>query len=405
MTIGTRQTIPATLSMMLKFIGIVAALATLASIGGAQSVTINPQADTLLRLFCTYRTANGDAVSSRDVSWTVRKPSVAQVVAVPGTSRMRHVFIKASVAGDSTAIICSATVSARTYRDSVFVRGASVTRILAQLGPFPLIAPPEPAPVPPPPPTTGGTPYLVEDFNAYTSTGELIASPKFAASAWDVNPQQITLDLAGGVGGTPAMRFDFPDRTTWAGRCTDWGVARLIPAPANTKKLWGEFYVKFSSNWTAVAPAAWSCTSGIDYKFVHGTVEGNALGQYGRFQINHNDAQWYLGTPNAADQWTTHPTATMATHGTNPNPAPADFYDGQFHRYRLEFKLSSTPTSTDGGIRIWVDSHLLIDKQGLVIDRPFFYGFKLGANLNQGPGQLQSITWDSMRVWTVNPGW
>jgi hypothetical protein len=60
--------------------------------------------------------------------------------------------------------------------------------------------------------------------------------------------------------------------------------------------------------------------------------------------------------------------------------------------------LSTSATSPDGGFRIWVDSHLLVDKRGLVVDHPSFIEFKLSANLSQGPGQPQTITWDNLRV-------
>jgi hypothetical protein len=40
-----------------------------------------------------------------------------------------------------------------------------------------------------------------------------------------------------------------------------------------------------------------------------------------------------------------------------------------------------------------------------VINNPAFWSVILGANMNQGPGQVQSLTWDNIKVWTQNPGW
>jgi hypothetical protein len=95
----------------------------------SQGLSIQEQPDTARRYWCTYRSASGAAVSSREVFWTVRKPEVARVVAVPGTSRMRYVYVQA-LNLDSTVVVCSTIVSGVRYADSVPVKGEQVTKLV-----------------------------------------------------------------------------------------------------------------------------------------------------------------------------------------------------------------------------------------------------------------------------------
>lgn len=112
-----------------------------------QSVTMQVQPDTAFRIFATYRTASGSVSSSRDVS-VVSRSGVCTVAPVPGTTRGRYVFVRALDEGNCW-IVASATVSGRTYRDSLHVASFQQTRFVVRLAP---VALPPPAPPPPPPP-------------------------------------------------------------------------------------------------------------------------------------------------------------------------------------------------------------------------------------------------------------
>lgn len=105
------------MSRLLFLFAIALALTTSA---GAQSVTIVQQADTGLRLFATYRTASGAAVSTRPIVWAVVNADSGrvQIVPIPGTSWARYVRVIGIAAG-SVSLQASATVSGRMYADTL----------------------------------------------------------------------------------------------------------------------------------------------------------------------------------------------------------------------------------------------------------------------------------------------
>ena len=97
--------------------------------------------------------------------------------------------------------------------------------------------------------------------------------------------------------------------------------------------------------------------------------------------------------------------------------APYDpLWDGLWHRYRIEAKLSTTATSGDGIMRLWLDDVRYINVtninttdflpptgDGLVWDKIDWTA--LGANLNQGPDHVMSIWRGLVRVYNQDPGW
>lgn len=115
-----------------------------------QSVTMTVQPDTAFRVFATYRSASGSASSSVNVAVVSRFPSCA-IVPVPGTTRGRYVFVQGTAAG-TCWIVASATVSGRTYFDSLYVASSQQTRFAVAVAPVPAPAPSPPPPPPPPSP-------------------------------------------------------------------------------------------------------------------------------------------------------------------------------------------------------------------------------------------------------------
>jgi hypothetical protein len=243
---------------------------------------------------------------------------------------------------------------------------------------------------------SAAVPFLEEDFSTYTSTANLLANPNnYYATAEDFRTGQINLDESVGFGGsTKSMRYDFPDRTGeggsgTSGRCTDYTISRMLKTDGR-KHVWIEVYARFSPNFVVRAPDAWGCTSASELKFLFGSVTGGPS----RFNLEFQTNRWIFGYPG-------NETAVVR----DGSPAPSTLWDGQWHRFRFEFKVSSATDVADGAARAWVDDVQIADVSGVVINRTGLYGIPLGRNLNQGPGQLQSIWWGRIRLYETNPGW
>lgn len=254
------------------------------------------------------------------------------------------------------------------------------------------------------------TASLVEDFSTYTSTANLHADPR---NIYD--PEEfggpwgqwglITLDTTTGINdigvgtSTKSMKYTWPDRTLATGvqpdgpRCGDFYMKKGIAIPPVTE-LWAEFYVKFSANWTSKAPAAWACASNPDYKFIFlATLPG------GRFDLKNDYAglgtRWDANYPGGGEG--------------NANFVANVFHDAQWHRIRIHSKVSLA--GANGIHEIWLDGTLVSTRTTLVtttlagVAQVSIYGIKLGNNINQGPGQVQTLHWGLIRLFTANPGW
>lgn len=248
-------------------------------------------------------------------------------------------------------------------------------------------------------------PMLVEDFSTYTSTANFHSDPRNIYNneefggpwgQWNL----IELDTTTGVGevglGTSrkSMKFTWPNRTNATGvqpdanRCADFYILKGLPITP-VQELWGEFWVKFSPNWTSKAPASWNCASNPDYKFIFfGTLPSS------RFSIKNDYAG--LGT-----RW--DPTAPGQGDGDN-NFVFNNFHDGQWHRVRMHAKVASG--GANGVHQVWLDDVLVYSRTGITtLNQTSIYLVNLGNNLNQGPGHVQTLHWGSIRLYNQNPGW
>jgi uncharacterized protein YjdB len=248
-------------------------------------------------------------------------------------------------------------------------------------------------------------PMLVEDFSTYVSTSHLHADPRNIYNSeefggpwgqWNL----IELDTTTGVSevglGTSrkSMKFTWPNRTNATGvqpdanRCADFYILKGIPITP-VQELWGEFWVKFSPNWTSKAPASWNCASNPDYKFIFfGTLPSS------RFSIKNDYAG--LGT-----RW--DPTAPGQGDGDN-NFQFNNFHDGQWHRVRMHAKVASG--GANGIHEVWLDDVLVYSRTGITtLNQTSIYLVNLGNNLNQGPGHVQTLHWGAIRLYNQNPGW
>jgi len=238
-------------------------------------------------------------------------------------------------------------------------------------------------------------PVVDEDFSHYHNTADLLANPRatFLPSE-DLLVQQITLDSTVGFGASShSMRYTYPDRTREGGsgtngRCTSYTISRAVRT-GDRRHVWVEAWLKFSTNFTIVAPAAWRCTSNPDLKLLFGGVSGGES----RFNLLMQQAYWIWGYPGRED-------AVVLR-----SPQPARMYDGQWHRYRMEMKVSSAPGVADGIARLWIDDALRSDLHNVVVNRTGIWAVHLARNINQGPDHPQSIWWGRVRVWDVDPGW
>jgi len=343
---ATSETIPGTATTVVNVV--LAASVSLAP-AGASVVQGNSVA-----LSATVRDKNGNILSGHPVTWSSLSGTIASVNASgsvkglsPGTATIKAVV-------DTT----SATTTVRV--DSL----------------------------------SSSVPWLLEDFSSYTSTANLLADPRGIYSVGeDETPSQVFLDKTVGYGSsTQSMRFDFPDRTSeggsgTSGRCTDFTVGRNINLPSPQTEIWLEVEAKFSNGFTSLAPSSWGCTSAAAYKFVFGrTPTGRfnlVLGIFG--------SSYTFGWP--------------ANQEPSDDPMPFTPFDGQWHVYRMHFKVSTPSSAANGACELWVDGVLVKSFTGIVESNSNIYGLAIGRNMNQGPGQPESEWWGRIAVWNTNPGW
>jgi hypothetical protein len=250
--------------------------------------------------------------------------------------------------------------------------------------------------------STGGgsssAPWLVEDFSRYSSTTDLLSSA--FGVVWSVGEdegtQYITLDASGGApgGSGKSMKYTWPDRSNDPNICHDFTVGRNLTLPSQVQEVWIEIWAKFSSNFSTGPLSQCTGISTPAYKFVFGRVDVSS-----RFQVILGG----YGGPNGHINFG-YPDHEDANDTDFTTPPPSAYFDGQWHRWRMHFKVSAGGTNNGTAI-LYVDNTLVHAFTNVTIARNFIYGIALGRNLNQGPIQLQSLNWGSVRLWNVSPGW
>jgi hypothetical protein len=253
--------------------------------------------------------------------------------------------------------------------------------------------------------STGATKIRVNSVaNDLQFTGTAITTGTLAgAYTAPVSPfLDLVLDKTVGYGGrTQSLRFDKYDRTDQGGsgttgRCTDAGISRSF-ATNNIPHIWIEMYLKFTPGFTVIAPSAWGCTSGADQKLIHGAVsQGPGGGQDSRFGLDMEEYGWTIYAP---------PNDGRFPVNNAIGPSPSSVVDGNWHQVRLEWAVSSTPGAADGVWAGWIDGSSIGSYRNAVIDRGGIYAVKMLANMNQGPGALESIWFGQVKIYNTNPGW
>ncbi|MEP6475032.1 MAG: hypothetical protein ABJC74_15005, partial [Gemmatimonadota bacterium] len=236
----------------------------------------------------------------------------------------------------------------------------------------------------------GVTPWVEDDFSSYSSSSQMLADPLHLYSiedGYNTDPR-ITLDPTDGVNGSSkSMKYTL---TATGTPCQETTVGRNFKFPATVSEAWVEVWAKFSANFRTAANAG--CASNPDYKFIFGRTVGTP-----RFDILIGNSSNYLEV-----SWPNH------EEGARMPMAPSyQVFDGQWHRYRLHYKLATSGQS-NGGTELWIDGVLafsnLHSDTGAATG---IYGLALARNLNQGPaaGVTMSVNWGDVKVFNANPGW
>jgi hypothetical protein len=253
------------------------------------------------------------------------------------------------------------------------------------------------------------TPLVAIDFDGYASTSALLSD----CTRWDCVEDQltassgeVTLDATvAPPGATKSMRYRY---NHGGNGCNSITLKRAFNFSSPQQEVWAEFKVRWSSNFST---ANNSCPPN-DHKLIFGDTEA---GQSGRWAF-------YVGadSPPAHTLQVERPSATGGSGGyylnrnSNPSLVAEQLWNGEWHIVRLHFRHSTTATSGDGVLQVWVDGALKHDESGFNTARPAadgggadrITGFSFTHNKDDGPpGVDMFLWWGPITVYNINPGW
>ncbi|MES2177443.1 MAG: Ig-like domain-containing protein [Gemmatimonadota bacterium] len=257
------------------------------------------------------------------------------------------------------------------------------------------------------------------NFDGYTSTAQMIADcVTFRCSEQNLTDSagvkgfvagEISLDQSTGPpGNTKSMRYHYLHP---GDGCNSITLRRSVLLKPVVQEVWGEFRVKWSSNFTVSNKLC----SPNGHKFIFGDTESD---------FNYRWA-FYVGADEPGqhalrEELPSRPGIPGGNYWLNRNPRgtpgetrPEQLWDGNWHTIRLHMRASSTPTSADGRWQIWVDGKLLHDDGGFSTYRndgtnapDMIEGFSFAHNKDDGPPGIDMyVWWGTIRVFTGNPGW
>ena len=238
----------------------------------------------------------------------------------------------------------------------------------------------------------------MSDCTTFNCVGDWLAVPPGGVGS-------INLDATVAAPGlTRSMRYDFMHP---GDGCNSITVQRDISFPA-AQEAWGEFYVRWSSNFRTSNDL---CAPN-DHKLIFGDTEDDLSGRWAFYvgadsPPNHSLMVEQPMRPDGVETG-----GYYLNRNSNPLIQPYPYmWDGNWHVIRLHFRNSTTTTSNDGAIQVWIDGRLLHDEWGFNTMKPNgapenINGFSFNHNMDDGPaGVLMSIWWGRIRVWTSDPGW
>lgn len=231
--------------------------------------------------------------------------------------------------------------------------------------------------------SAGADPFLVEDFSTYTDFDHFLTDP----NDWYLGrkrTEQMALDTVNlSPEGTQTLRYDFPQ----VDGCTDYAIINELDLPS-IGELWLEAWVRFSANYTTVKE---ECSAGrYAYKFLLGRTDVS------RFQLvlGVNGDEFVMSGPGGS---------TYELYHASTDPAPSEYFDGQWHRYRMHWRMNGDGTGT---LQQWFDDRLVWEATAEIDpEATTFSDLMLGSNRNSGAPEAMSVWWGSIRLWQQNPGW
>lgn len=85
------------------------------------------------------------------------------------------------------------------------------------------------------------------------------------------------------------------------------------------------------------------------------------------------------------------------------DPLAAEFFDGQWHRQRMHWRVNGDGTGT---LRQWIDGTLIAEETGAIsADAVSLTHLMLGANRNHGMDEPMTLWLGPVRLWREGPGW
>lgn len=238
--------------------------------------------------------------------------------------------------------------------------------------------------------TTPSTAWVIEDFSAYATIDRYLQKTTDGRyRTTGVNPDRMFLDENNAFGGSlKSLRYDFPNRSGESGRCNNYTISRALYLPDDVSELWAEAWVKFSPNFTTIAPTSWGCSNNPDLKLLLGLVDRENIGRF-QVKVGKFGNSWATGGPD--------PDA----HDVTLDLKSDSYMDGEWHQVRTHWKLGKG----NGAVELWVDGALVYQNLQLNSEAASIWGLKLGANTNQGPGVEMSYWWGRVAVWRSRPDW
>lgn len=269
----------------------------------------------------------------------------------------------------------------------------------------------------------GVEPFLDVDFEGYASTAALMADgttftlseDNESATGQSNSVADIVLDASppAGSGYTKAMRYDF-DHGDPPGSPTNLSITigRRIPFGQELQEVWLEYLMKWSDNFTTAGLPAPN-----DHKLIFVDTVADESGRWA----------FYVGS----DGSNVLPHTLMAETCMRPTGFPGAEYlsdDGgmsaedlwesdAWHTIRLHIKHSTTTSSADGEMHVWVDGALLHTLTGFntckdngsggpSANPEKVDGTSFCHNKDDGPyNTLMHIWWARIRAYDEDPGW
>lgn len=279
----------------------------------------------------------------------------------------------------------------------------------------------------------GATPDIEVDFDDYANIGAVDADSgsglTFAAEEsggpWSQFARQ---SLATSIGGAKALRFNYPDRTTFVApdypdgadslRCADFYIIRAMTKfftdNAPVTECWAELTMAWSgplgesaTAFTTAVPSGWGCVSGSDHKTIFLTTTSTRfswkVGYAGLYYPAASSVAIPEGPLATRIRW--DPTAPGQGDGDNNFIGP-NVWDGLLHTIRVYAKVD--PSGSTGRQMLWVDGVELYDSGGInTPSQTSINKLSLGNNLNRGANRDMHMEFYGIKLYINgnDPGW